>query len=67
MAKKRRPPTKTLQRVFDWLQEHGMSVYGPYRDGDTIMGGHCDYDVELALELAQLVDKGKLKVREEEE
>lgn len=36
----RRPNTKTIQKVIDWLAENGFNVYGCDEDG----AGFNDYD-----------------------
>lgn len=46
--RKRRPSTKTLKSVFEWLDEQGLSVYGMHMDVDSGQeyGSCMDYEVE---------------------
>lgn len=57
----RRPPTKTIRRVFEWLEEYDMSVYGPCVDLETgqEIGGNMDVNFRQAIKLAELLRKGK--------
>lgn len=61
--KKRRPSTQTIKRVFDWLEEHQMSVYGPFvnLERKLIYGSNQDFDVVKAIRFATLQDKGQMK------
>lgn len=60
--KKRRPNTKTLQRVFEYLDELGLSVYGAYINVDTgqMYGGCKDYTVEEVIKLDKLIANDEL-------
>ena len=51
-----KPQKKTLTSVFAWLEEQGLSVYGPYIDLDSgqSYGGCSDYTVEDTIKLAKL-------------
>jgi hypothetical protein len=47
-----RPTRVQLRRVFEWLEEHGMAVYGPFIDrktGNLKNGGRLDYTVTDAV------------------
>lgn len=52
----RRPSTRTLTRVLEWLATQNLSVYGPCVDFKAgVQTGACmDYDVEQILKLAKL-------------
>lgn len=59
-----RPRTKTLKRVFDWLEnEMGLSIYGAARDRKTwedADGGCMDYSLEDVLALHKAKLKGTI-------
>lgn len=67
--KKRRPATRTIKRVFKWLNEHGLSVYGSCIDPETGQGyyGFRDYNAEDAIKVAQHIKKGTVKEPNEED
>jgi effector-binding domain-containing protein len=66
---KRRPNTKTIEKVFAWLEDHGMEVAGPNCDVDTGQGYHGmkNYNADTAIKLAKHVDKGTLIDPDQEE
>lgn len=53
---KRRPPTSTIKRVYEWMREQGLQVYGPAADLQKgfLVPGNMDYDVTAMLQLAHL-------------
>lgn len=53
-----RPRTKTLEGVFKWLEENGMSVYGPavdFKNGRYCFGNQ-DFTVDEAIQLSRVKD-----------
>jgi len=57
----RRPPTKTIRRVLDWLVlEVGLSVYGPVigEKGQVWSPGNQDYRLEEILLRWKAIQKG---------
>ena len=55
----RRPNTKTIERVFKWLDDQGLSVYGPNVDLDKrILYPACmDYTAQDAIRYSRLKNK----------
>lgn len=53
---KRRPPTKTIKRVVEWLESQGLSIYGPNVNLEHgFQYPSCrDYDFEAIMKLAAL-------------
>jgi hypothetical protein len=59
--KPRRPNTKTIKKVLEWLQEHNLSVYGDNIDPESGLQSHgCrDYStVEDIIKIAKHFDNG---------
>lgn len=55
----RRPTTQSIKRVFKWLEETGLRVYGPNADLDKrVLYPSCmDYSAEDAIRFYKLKDK----------
>ena len=60
--RKRRPSTKTLKSIFEWLEEQGLSVYGQHMDVDSgeEMPGCRDYDVSDVIKRYNHIKNGTL-------
>lgn len=71
---KRRPSTKTLLRVEEWLSEYGFSIYGANIQVSRENGkayaaaeypGNRDFTMEECIEIVRLHKAGKIEQGEE--
>ncbi len=60
---KRRPPTKTIKRVMEWLEDNNLYVYGGYYS-DGVYQCYRDYRPSQIAELLEYVKQLRAELDE---